>query len=349
MREAIIGWDIGGAHLKAAVLGIDGRIISVIQQPCPLWRGLDELDAAIDAVMEEIPHRSLLYAITMTGELVDMFSGREQGVTAIIDCIVQHFSQEKIVIFAGAKGFVSPSLLSAETIAAIASANWLASATLAARKIKDCLFVDIGSTTTDIIVCSDSKANVRGKSDFERLAVEEMVYTGIVRTPVMAISQEVEFKGDRIGLMAEYFATMADVYRLTGELNEAHDQMDTADGAEKTMTASGRRLARMIGCDYEAKEHQQWQQLALNIRSRQITRLQHACERQLSRGLLDSEASFVGAGIGRFLIKELANRLGYSYIDFEAVLNQPSFDSKNSIADCAPAVSVACLARALLD
>ena len=39
------GYDVGGAHLKVA-LAEDGRTIAVRQIACPLWRGLDQLDAA---------------------------------------------------------------------------------------------------------------------------------------------------------------------------------------------------------------------------------------------------------------------------------------------------------------
>ena len=42
------GYDVGGAHLKVA-LAEDGRTIAVRQIACPLWRGLDRLDAALAA------------------------------------------------------------------------------------------------------------------------------------------------------------------------------------------------------------------------------------------------------------------------------------------------------------
>ena len=349
MLDVIIGWDIGGAHLKVAMMDSSGKILAVIQQSCLLWKGLNELGVAIDAVMESIPEQPILHAVTMTGELVDVFPCRQQGVSAIVDYIAHRFGQESITLFAGNKGFIAPEQLSQDTANDIASANWLASATVVAKTIKTGLFVDIGSTTTDIIVCRDATVQMRGTTDFERLTVEEMVYTGIIRTPVMSISPEVDFNGHRVGVMAEYFATMADVYRLTGELNESHDQMAAADNGEKTEACSGKRLARMIGCDYQASEHEQWRQLAKNIRSMQLSRLQKACERQLSRGLIDSKACLVGAGIGRVLVKELANRLDYPYIDFEDLFNSSAIDSEMSIADCAPAVAVSDLARLSLN
>jgi probable H4MPT-linked C1 transfer pathway protein len=341
----IIGWDIGGAHLKAAVIDANGVITKVIQLPCPLWKGIDELETAVESIIREISPELALHAVTMTGELVDVFESRKQGVNAIVQVMQQRFGAGNIKIFAGNKGFLAPQQFSSEIVDAIASANWLASATLVAQKMSNGMFVDIGSTTTDILLCSHSVVVAQGMTDYERLISEELIYTGIVRTPVMAVSQFAEFKGNRVGLMAEYFATMADVYRLTGELNEAHDQADTADGAAKTVIASGRRLARMIGYDYAIEEKPAWLQLAKNIRSRQLTRIQRACERQLSSAVLDPNDYFIGAGIGRFLVEQVANQLGHPYIDFNTLLNCSLNDCGISIADCAPAVSVGYLAR----
>ena len=344
MPEYIIGWDIGGAHLKAAVIETGGVVTKVVQVPCPLWKGMNELEAAIEAVGKIIPFKSALHAVTMTGELVDLFESREQGVNAIVQIIQQQFSGEKIKIFAGNNGFLAPKQFGSEAVDVIASANWLASATFAAQKIKNGLFIDIGSTTTDILICSNSNVKAQGLTDFERLVSEELVYTGIVRTPVMAVSYYAEFQGNRVGLMAEYFATMADIYRLTGELNEVHDQADTADGAAKDFTSSARRLARMIGYDYVVEEKPAWLQLAKNIRSKQLTRIQQACEKQLSRAILAPDDYFIGAGIGRFLVKQLANQLGHPYIDFSELFECSVNYEEISIADCAPAVSVGCLA-----
>ena len=42
-----VGWDIGGAHLKAVLLDSEKNILKALQLPCELWRGLDRLEAAI--------------------------------------------------------------------------------------------------------------------------------------------------------------------------------------------------------------------------------------------------------------------------------------------------------------
>ena len=47
MHEGIMGWDVGGAHLKAAFLAPDDAVQEIIHLPCPLWRGLAHLEQAM--------------------------------------------------------------------------------------------------------------------------------------------------------------------------------------------------------------------------------------------------------------------------------------------------------------
>jgi len=285
--------------------------------------------------------------VTMTGELVDLFEHREQGVQHIIATLKALLPACEMLVFAGQQGLLQAEQIESRHYQAIASANWLASAAFAAGQVGSGLFVDIGSTTTDILLLNEGHVQAEGYSDYQRLISQELIYTGIVRTAVMAVAQTALDNGKPIGIMAEYFATMADVYRVTGELNEYHDQSDTADGAEKTAIASARRLSRMIGCDFTPKDMPRWLQFANNIRSRQLLMLQRGCERQLSRVRPSGHYPLIGAGVGRFLVKQLALNLGHPYLDFGDLLPAPAVQNGMSVADCAPAVALACLARAL--
>jgi probable H4MPT-linked C1 transfer pathway protein len=345
MAIDLIGWDIGGAHLKAAALEGD-RLVAVIQQPCPLWLGLAHFHAAARAILAELAAPpSCLHAVTMTGELADVFANREDGVFGLLQALSEHIAPGNILVFAGATGFLPASNVRPEDVPAIASANWLASGLLAASRIEQGLFIDLGSTTCDLLVLRGGKVLAQGYTDYERLRTEELVYCGVVRTSLMALAQAAPFDGAWIALMAEHFATTADVYRLTGELPGHSDQSSTADGSAKTLEASARRIARLLGRDLESADIDAWRQLARYFRERQLARLTDACHRQLSRGLLNGHVPVIGSGVGRFVVQELARRLGHPYLDFADLLPTDSNPSDFHAADCAPAVAVACLAR----
>jgi probable H4MPT-linked C1 transfer pathway protein len=340
MNDYVIGWDIGGAHVKVAVV-YEQKIIAVYQESCPLWQGLNKLECAIWRLLEQLPaNKNSRHVITMTGELVDLFQNRHEGVKQIIHVMTELLADFDVQIFCGKYGLLPVSKIDKNYFEAIASANWLASAMLAAKQFSNCLFVDIGSTTTDILLCKNGKVAAQGFSDYTRLISQELIYTGIVRTAVMAVVQTVRDNNQDVGVMAEYFATTADVYRLTGELAESHDQNPTADGDEKTIEASARRLSRMVGDDFKIEELTRWQSVAKNIRYQQLQRIQRGCELQLYRASI-SNLPVIGAGIGRFLVQEIAENLNCPYIDFSSIFKTRYDDSAFNPADCAPAVAIA--------
>ncbi len=339
----IYGWDLGGAHVKLAVVDHDGRLQRAVQTPCELWMGLDRLEAALrELAGEGAPYRT--HAITMTGELVDLFQDRASGVAAIVDTLMRTMRAEKVTVFAG-DGFVD-SRDAPGHWADIASANWLATAQFVAQLVPQGLVIDVGSTTTDLIVVADGEVKAEGQDDFERLAREELVYTGVVRTPVMAIAQHVPFAGERVGVMAEHFATMADVYRITAELDPAFDQARTADERGRSREDSMRRLARMIGCDLEQAAPKDWEELARCLAHTQRELVRRGCDRQLSRGLLGPHAPVVGLGAGSFVAARMAEELRRKYVGFAALAGVVP-DLHRAVDVCGPAFAVARLAGSL--
>jgi len=341
-REPVIGWDLGGAHLKAARLDGSGAVERVLQLPCPLWQGLSHLQVALGKAGSALG-TAPRHAVTMTGEMVDLFSDREEGVGRLVAVMRERCPEGELRFYAGQDGFVAAEQA---VVAAprVASANWMASAALVAARLGDALFVDIGSTTTDLTVVRRGQIAARGHDDAARLVAGELVYTGVVRTPLMAVAPRVPFAGEWVPQMAEFFATTADVYRLIGRLPEAADQHPAADGGEKTERGSARRLARMIGRDAESMPIEAWRRLAAWIAREQSRRIEDACERLVTREALAGDVPMVGAGVGRFLAAELAARLARPYLEFARLV--PAGDSGGGgVSDCAPAVAVAWLAQ----
>lgn len=338
-HKAMLGWDVGGAHLKAALVDNEGYALQVIQVACPLWLGLHELNVAIDKVLDSLSHVPEQHAITMTGELADIFPDRHSGVMEIVNVMNTHLHY--VPRFYGAGVGLIDSADTALYLKEIASANWLASATYVASQVKQGLLVDIGSTTADFILLSNGKPQNRGYSDAERMQYEELVYTGVVRTPLMSLGVRLPFAGEWQILAAEHFATTADVYRLTGELAESEDMVPTADGAGKTARDSARRLARMIGRDLKDTSHRAWVELAHGFRQLQLTVLKDATMRNLSRGLIDAQAPLIGAGAGSFLVAELARQLGRDYIDISTLVKAHNEKTRRWASVCLPAYAVA--------
>ncbi|MFA9461184.1 hydantoinase/oxoprolinase family protein [Thiohalorhabdus methylotrophus] len=342
-RERVMGWDIGGAHLKAAVLeGADN--LRVHMEPCPLWKGVPELTRAMGRILERTGS-GVAHAVTMTGELVDHFPDRAQGVRAIVQAVRERLAEEAEPLFFARDG----GLLDAEGVLEapeeVASANWRATAQAVARSCPSALLVDIGSTTSDLVPLRAGSVAAAGDSDAARLRAGELLYTGAVRTPVMALGDRVPVAGAWVPLAAEWFATTADVHRLRGVLPEGADLGPTADGAAADREGSARRLARMVGNDAEAGDPAPWERLAEYLAEMQLRDLLDAAYLVEGRLGLDRDAPVVGAGVGRFLASAMAERLGRPYRDFKTLVAPGAYKAGPDPADCAPAVSLAVLAK----
>ena len=337
-----LGLDVGGAHLKAAWLS-DGELIDVVQLPCPLWQGLDRLEGALVEVAGR--HRPLSdVAVTMTGELVDLFADRADGVGRILDVLAAGLPGVLLEVFAGPAGFLS-AVDARNRVAEVASANWHGTAALAALALPEGILIDIGSTTTDIVPFAAGCVLNAGYTDAARMETGELLYTGVVRTPIMAVASQAPVNGVWRGVMAEYFATMADAHRLAGTLPEGADLHPTADGRDKGLEASARRLARMVGADSGDPANggdAAWRRLASHFIDCQVRRIEDGLAQVASCGAVPDEAPLVGAGVGRFLVERVAARTGrpYRFLMEAATLPECWW---SIAADCAPAVAVALL------
>ena len=360
-RRLVIGWDVGGAHVKACVLecgdaGSAPTVLDIAQWACPLWQGLIHLDAVLLQARARWPQAwqsGVRHVATMTGEMVDLFDHREDGVRRLAAHLAEALGPSlalyaDVDVDASAGRWVAPSAAGAHW-RAIASANWHATAEVVAARFLDAVLVDIGSTTTDLIVVHDGRVAAAGTSDAQRLASGALVYQGVVRTPLCALAQRVPFGGAQVNVMNEFFATTADVYRLTGELDPAHDQQASADNAAKDAPATRQRLARMIGRDAHEASAGEWLGLAKVWRDAQLAEIAGQLDRVLAAGGLPDDAPIVGAGCGDFLAAALAQRTGRVFRPFaDDVVALPAGGSATEMARwaqvCAPAVAVAWLA-----
>jgi probable H4MPT-linked C1 transfer pathway protein len=333
--QSIIGWDIGGAHVKAARIE-NNQVRAVHQRPCPLWQGADRLAPVLISLQEALGPADR-HVATMTGELVDVFPNRRAGVLAITEILSRLLPSPSL--YAGPQGFIATNE-APNHLGFIASANWHASAALAARH-GDALFIDIGSTTTDIIPLLNRIVHASGYTDAERLVSGELVYTGLTRSYVMALAPRAPFAGTWTTIAAEYFASTADIYRILGTLDEKSDQMETADAQPKTQSASRARLARMIGRDAADASDADWHALATWFAEQQLRKIHDGAHLVLSRIALPPDAPVIAAGVGAQIVHRVAERLNRPCHSFASLFGSETIAWVDA---CAPAVAVALLA-----
>ena len=333
------GYDVGGAHLKVA-LAEDGRTIAALQLPCPLWRGLDRLDAAF-AQAAPLVSRAHAHAATMTGELCELFPDRATGVAAIVDRLVSILGGG-VRIWMGPRGFGAPAEAHVDPMSA-ASTNFLAAAELVARRYDEAVLIDMGSTTTDIVPVTGARLMPRALTDGERLATGELVYSGLTRTDVSAVARTVLFRGHRQRLAAGNFATMADVRRILGELPDDVDQHETADHRGTSLEESLARFARCLGRDRRDANLADWRSAAALIAAEQMDDLRRALLTACNLTATPIDAPAVVAGIGAPQVFALAEQVGRLAHPFAKIADATP-DCAEWVTRCAPAAAIALLA-----
>ncbi|TWT97477.1 Hydantoinase/oxoprolinase [Neorhodopirellula pilleata] len=191
-------------------------------------------------------------AVTMTGELADCYNSRRDGVAAIVTSVEQAASSLEItsVGFYGTDGRFHDAHQATQNWSRVAASNWHALAQWVADEVApDGLLIDIGSTTTDIVLIRDRKIQTQARTDMERLADDSLVYVGCRRTPVCALVGSLSFRGQSIAVMNELFATIDDARLCLGQQAEDPGDRETADGKPRDRPHAVARLARMIGLD----------------------------------------------------------------------------------------------------
>jgi probable H4MPT-linked C1 transfer pathway protein len=316
----IVGWDVGGANVKAVWLAYErgeAQTVRVASRPFEIWRDKDRLPQVLQTVLAQVTAElPQMMALTMTAELADIFCTKREGVLFVLDSVLTTFPDSKGYALSLSGEFVP--LTEAQTRPLdFAAANWLATALFIAREHPDCLLVDVGSTTTDIIPIVGGRVANHGRTDLERLMTGELVYTGALRTHLAAIVHTVPMGGRFCPVSSEYFAISGDVHLILGHLNPEDYTCPTPDGRPPTITSARQRLARLVCADMEMLSTAEIDEMARYIHQRQLRQISEALQQVLSRLAGRRDIAVVAMGSGAFLAAEVARRLGLTIIDLE--------------------------------
>jgi probable H4MPT-linked C1 transfer pathway protein len=330
----VLGWDVGGAYVKAAIVEEEGggRVVHTRSRPFEIWRDKHGLPDVLRGLAAELPAADTV-AVTMTAELSDVFRTKREGVAFVLDA-VEAVSRAPVRVFTTRGELVEPAVARAAPLDAAAS-NWVATAQLVARFVPAALLVDIGSTTTDVIPVMDGRVTAIGRTDPERLVAGELLYTGALRTNVAAIVRRVPLWGRACPVASELFAVSGDAHVLLGSIGPEDSTCPTPDGRPPTPEFAAERLARVVCADGEMLGAAEIRAIAEAVAEAQVGEIAAALRVVAAR--LPRPAPVIATGLGSFLARRAAGRAGMPVEDLAAVLAV-------DVGVVAPAVAVAWLA-----
>ncbi len=329
----ILGWDIGGVNTKVARLTASGEL-AVRSRPFELQREPEALVLVLIALAGEVGAAAadeFTCAVTMTAELSQMFRTKREGVGFVLDAVSAAFPNADIRVFTTSGQFLPVNAARREPIA-VAAANWAATACLVAQHYRTALLIDVGTTTTDIIPIVDGNVMALGKTDPDRLASGELLFTGALRTPVEAIVRDVPYRDGLASVSAEAFALIGDVHLWRGRLAPDDYTVPTPDGRAVTRAFAGERIARVICADGELLGESEISRIAGSVAVEQIAAIARAIQRVRSRH--PSVVTAVVTGLGEFIARDAARAAG---LDVVSLADDLGVDA----ARYAPAAAVA--------
>ena len=306
----IAGFDIGGANTDLAVIDFDGDEIKNIEVGfayLPMWSNNEDLSHVLVELIEKICPVSDIDAvgISMTAELVDAYDTKKEGVLDVVRKCEKTFTCP--IAYVGVDGMLSRKEIE-ETPLKAAAANWIATAQIATLISDNCIFIDTGSTTTDIIPIKNGKECAIGKSDFDRSATGELVYTGTLRTNLASFLDKIELNGKEYRVASELFAQTADVYTVLDLIKEDDYVCDTFDGESKSKIDCAKRIARVVCADLEMLSMEDIVEMSKFIHKKQVEQIADGLKQVHEEQGLDL---IVVTGLGKDILdKKAAELLG---------------------------------------
>jgi len=314
----VLGLDIGGANTKAAFMVVrDGQVVELKSELeyFPFWkRDADRFTSLLPKLKDKLCRSENLdgVGVTMTAELSDAYRTKREGVNQVLDCVSEVFDETQVMVLDVDAKLRSITDAKSEPLK-VASANWAATGWMVAQQICDCIVVDAGSTSTSIIPIVNGAVAAFGKTDLDKLANGELVYTGSLRTNVAATVQVVPLRGRNVRVASELFAQSGDVHLVLGNVTAEDYTADTADGKEKTRPAALARLARVVCADVEMLSELEITQIAKYVYDRQVVQIAYALNQVYYRFSQSTkkEVPTVVTGLGRdFLARKAAEKTG---------------------------------------
>ncbi len=291
----IVGIDIGGANIKAC--DINGKTYFNYN---PLW-----IKKSVNHALEDIRNsfQTDLAGIVITGELSDAFNTKTEGIKKI--------SFEARTVFKNAFFYGNDEKFHKKTTPPelFFSPNWVASSKFLSKTYPDAIFVDMGTTTTDIIPIVDGKI-MAGRTDFERLKKGELIYVGALRTNLSSLIPVVHIDGE-LPSSPEYFSIIGDALVITGDLNEDEYTCETPDGRGKRREDCLRRIARIVCCDLSELGEDNAVKIAFQAKQRLKEIITRGIRKIFNIYGIDL---VIGTGIGEFIIEMATETLDLEYI-----------------------------------
>ncbi|MHA2120566.1 MAG: hydantoinase/oxoprolinase family protein [Promethearchaeota archaeon] len=345
----ILGLDIGGANTKAAILKFRDNVIEDCAADIeyfPFWeKTITEIPEMLKRVTLNLQEQHFsqsenidFIAITITAELSDAFQTKREGIDTILNALDVVFDKYKLRFISTNNKFLTFDDAQNNYLS-ISASNWVSTALYLGKFVPNCILIDAGSTTIDVIPIINSIPVSQGKTDVDRMMNHELIYTGGLRATIPSVTHHVPYLGKSIRISFEKFALIADVHRVLENITEQEYINDTADNRSKSMDDCYARLSRVICMDTKNISREDLKKIANFIYEKQINIICREIMMFMDNLILrykefNINPKFVITGVAAgFLIRKTLVNLGYNnIINYEEITKIPDRISSSAFA-----------------
>lgn len=320
-KYKIIGWDIGGANIKATKIIYNQKnkkieFVSSISKYFAMWDKTQNPKILIKEICNKLKGADL-FAITMTAELADRFFLKIEGIKYIINLFKDNFAEKELYFYNNQGKFLTIKDLENDNkkVMSLAAANWAVSASFLAEFKKDFILFDMGSSTIDLIPVIDNKITALGNTDVERLRQGELIYHGFLRSNLSNLIKEIPYQGQMIDVINEYFATTADLHLLKEIITAAEYTVKAADEGKKNKMAAASRIARMISLDLNSISKKKLDLIVNYIYNQEISLIYNKLLQLYSRFNLNLQIPLLMNKNAFYFKDDLIKRMEFNFLE----------------------------------
>ena len=334
---AYLGIDIGGAHLK--IVGIDKKknVTFVNYTKCEVWKGISSLKEELIRLNSIIPHKSLC-AITMTAELCDVFENRKEG----FEFIKNECQRIKFNFFFYVNKKNSFSKIEGSSYEDIISMNWHSMGKFLENIFSNAILIDFGSTTTDFVLVKNGIISNKFFDDFSRLNNNELIYTGVIRTPIFGLQKAINYNGMEFKIIPEQFSTTSDLFRIKKKIKNSFDIDEELDYSKKKVQNSYQRVARSFGLDFSKNKKKLIDGFCELLIAHQLNIIKKNLKILIKKFIFKSRVPIVISGIGQDILYDFLKESHNTFL-LENFLNSKNKNLKKKASYHAPALCIALL------
>ena len=341
--------DVGGANTKAALLHFQNKKISEFNsyiEYFPFWeKTIPDISNMLTQIVESLIEKNNIrledinyITVTITAELSDAFQTKREGILTILNALDKSFDNNKLHFITNKNKYIDY-ITAKSDYSSITAANWASTALFLGQFLPNCILIDAGSTTVDIIPILESIPVPEGKDDISRLVNHELIYTGGLRATIPSITHHVPYKGKNVRISFEKFALISDVHRILNNISEEEYINDTADNRSKSLEDCYARLSRIICMDIETISKEALKIIANYIYEKQLDIITQEIRLFMDKLIarfkeFENNPKFVITGLSAdFLIRKSLQILGYDNIaSYEQITQIPDAISSSAFA-----------------